>query len=148
MKMNRGDFLKSFLAKGILLTAPFITKAKEKKLVEVLLYSDFVAGFQYSEGLKMIDKMREGDELDLVREPENVHDENAVAVYWKQNRIGYVPAMDNEIPNTFLLARLLLKSRIDKLNKKAKPWEACKAGIYLLYPSALLQKNNSGKNKY
>jgi hypothetical protein len=145
--MNRSDFLKSFLAKGILLTSPFISKAKEKKLVEVLLYSEYVAGFQYADGMKVIDKMKEGDELDLVREPENVHDENAVAVYWKQNRIGYVPAIDNELPNAFLLQGLALKSRIDRLNRTAKPWLACEAGIYLLYPAELLQKNKSEKNK-
>jgi hypothetical protein len=144
--MNRSDFLKSFLAKGILLTAPFISKAKEKKLVEVLLYCEYVAGFQYADGMKVIDKMKEGDELDLVREPENVHDENAVAVYWKQIRIGYVPAIDNELPNNFLLKGLALKSRIEKLNKAAKPWEACEAGIYLLYPTSLLRDNNAVRN--
>ena len=141
--MNRIDFLKSLVTKGILLTTPFIPEAREKELVEVLLYREFVAGFQYADGLKVLSKMKEGDELHLVREPENSYDDQAVAVYWNQNRIGYVPAADNEIPNSFLMKGLALKSRIDKLDKKAKPWQACQAGIYLLYPEALLQKKAS-----
>jgi len=46
----------------------------------------------------------------------------------------------NEMPNNFLLQGLSLIARVDSLNKAAKPWQMCEAGIYLLYPKNLLQK--------
>ena len=139
--MNRIAFIKSILAKGLLVSLPFNGKSKEDKLARILLYRHHVAGFQYGDGVRLVEKMKEGDELLLVREPENIHDEDAVAVYWKQHRIGYVPAVDNEMPNNFLLRGLSLIARVDSLNKTAKPWQMCEAGIYLLYPKNLLQKN-------
>jgi len=138
--MNRIAFIKSILTKGLLVSLPVNLKAKDDKLCNILIYRHHVAGFQYGEGMKVGDKMKEGDELLLVREPENIHDENAVAVYWKHHRIGYVPAVDNEMPNNFLLQGLALQARIDKINHDADPWEFCEAGIYLIYPKKLLQK--------
>jgi hypothetical protein len=82
--------------------------------------------------------MKSGDELLLVREPENLHDDMAVAVYWNQHRIGYVPAVDNEIPNLLLLQGLALTCRIERFEPDEYPWEACELGIYLLYPQDLM----------
>ena len=139
--MNRKDFIKSFLAKGLLVTFPLRLMRREKKLKRVLIYRHHVAGFQYAEGMKLIHEMKEGDELLLVREPENTFDPDAVAVYWRQHRIGYVPAADNEMPNHFLLHGLMLHARIEKLSRTSKPWQICEAGIYLLYPKELLRRN-------
>jgi|GEM_PF-5219400 len=47
----------------------------------VPLFNCAVAGFQYYDGLRCIPTIRPGDRLDLVREPDNPHDEKAIAVY-------------------------------------------------------------------
>ena len=143
--MKRLDFLKSFISSGALLTTPFIVKAVEKKIVPVLLYSSYVAGFQFGEGMKVMNQMKVNDELHLVREPENKHDETAVAVYWKQHRIGYISRFYNEMPNILLQKGLALQARIDELNIEDNAWKVCKAGIYLLYPKDLIQNNISIK---
>ncbi len=50
-----------------------------------------IAGFQYHEGPELIDAMRMGAELALVREPENPHDPRAVALDLGAAHVGYVP---------------------------------------------------------
>lgn len=54
-----------------------------------------VAGFQYEEGLLCYDKLNVGTELKMVRENDNPHDPNAIALYYKEFKIGYIPKADN-----------------------------------------------------
>ena len=136
--MNRTQFLKSLLSGGLLVSLPLDLVKDEKKLARVLVFRRYVAGFQFGEGMDLLDEMKAGDELILVREPENPHDDRAVAVYWKQHRIGYVPAVDNEIPNLLLLQGLALTCKIETFDPGEYPWEACELGIYLLYPQELM----------
>jgi hypothetical protein len=55
----------------------------------------FVAGFPYHAGPKLIDRLNVGDLLRLVREHDNPHDTRAVAIYYEDDRIGYVPRNQN-----------------------------------------------------
>ena len=55
----------------------------------------FVAGFPYHAGPKLIDRLNVGDLLRLVREHDNPHDTRAVAIYYQEDRIGYVPRNQN-----------------------------------------------------
>ena len=55
----------------------------------------FVAGFPYHAGPKLIHRLIVGDLLRLVREPDNPHDARAVAIYYEDDRIGYVPRDQN-----------------------------------------------------
>src|SRR5512147_187694 len=61
----------------------------------VYLQSSFLAGFRYYDGRKLWSRMRVGDELVLVREPDNPHDANAVRVEWRGRMLGYVPRREN-----------------------------------------------------
>jgi hypothetical protein len=54
-----------------------------------------LAGFRHSEGRKVLRELRPGDRLELVREPGNPYDANAVRVEWRGVRLGYVPRRDN-----------------------------------------------------
>jgi hypothetical protein len=40
-------------------------------------------------------ELKPGDRLELVREPDNPHDANAVRVEWRGVKLGYVPRRDN-----------------------------------------------------
>ena len=55
----------------------------------------FVAGFPYHAGPKLIDRLNVGNLLRLVREHDNPHDTRAVAIYYQEDRIGYVPRNQN-----------------------------------------------------
>ena len=43
----------------------------------------------------MLRELKPGDRLELVREPRNPYDANAVRVEWRGVKLGYVPQRDN-----------------------------------------------------
>jgi len=63
--------------------------------VRLLVQSSPLAGFRYHEAPAWFPELRIGDRLDLVREPDNPHDPNAVRVDWRGRRLGYVPRREN-----------------------------------------------------
>ncbi len=87
--------------------------------------ADFnVAGMRYWDGAKVISKLKPGKRLRLVAEPHNPADPNAVAIYRKDVKLGYIPRDQND-----LAAQLLrfghddvLECRILKVDKKAETW--------------------------
>lgn len=57
-----------------------------------ILLHCFVAGYQYNDGENIIHLLSKGEPLSLVREENNPHDMNAVAVYTEDHvQLGYVP---------------------------------------------------------
>lgn len=61
-----------------------------------------IAGFTYYDGLEVIDELKLGTEVDLVSEPNNPADPNAIAIYYKNYKLGYVPNYKNEMLSTIL----------------------------------------------
>ena len=60
-------------------------------------YLDFhIAGFAHHEGLSVIENLKLGTQVDLRHEPDNPHDPQAVAIYFDDVKIGYVPACKND----------------------------------------------------
>jgi hypothetical protein len=65
-----------------------------------------------------------GDVLSLVREPKNKYDEYAIALFWKDKKLGYIPAEHNMILATMLDAQdLQFIGEITHLETETKPWE-------------------------
>jgi hypothetical protein len=54
-----------------------------------------LAGFRHYDGGEMWPDMKVGDRLELVREPDNPYDANALRVDWRGRKLGYVPRRDN-----------------------------------------------------
>ncbi|MBI3043267.1 MAG: HIRAN domain-containing protein [Betaproteobacteria bacterium] len=54
-----------------------------------------LAGFRHYGGREVWREMKAGDRLELVREPDNPYDANAVRVEWRGVKLGYVPRRDN-----------------------------------------------------
>ena len=54
-----------------------------------------LAGFRHYDGGDVWRDLKPGDRLELVREPENPYDANAVRVEWRGVKLGYVPRRDN-----------------------------------------------------
>ena len=60
------------------------------------VYKSFeIAGVEYYEALFAIEEMKVGDELILKREYDNIYDENAVEIYYKDIKLGYIPRNAN-----------------------------------------------------
>ena len=70
--------------------------ATQAQTVKLLVQSSPLAGFRYAEASQVWSELRIGDPLELVREPDNPHDRNAVRVDWRGRKLGYVPRAENE----------------------------------------------------
>lgn len=89
---------------------------------QLLLQDSPLAGFQFHAGKKLWPQMHVGDELVLVREPENIHDRLAIRVEWKNQAIGYVPRRDNADVARLLDHGVKLVARISRLAESRDPW--------------------------
>ena len=54
-----------------------------------------LAGFRHYNGGEVLRDLKPGDRRELVREPDNPYDANAVRVEWRGVKLGYVPRRDN-----------------------------------------------------
>jgi len=61
-----------------------------------------IAGFAYYDGLDVIDQLRLGTKVSLQSEPENPYDPEAVAIYYKGLKLGYVPRYKNAMLSQLL----------------------------------------------
>lgn len=88
---------------------------------EVLL-EDAVAGVGYAAAGDDLHDLAAGDPLELVREPGNPHDPDAIRVEWAGRKLGYVPRRSNA-----RLARLLdrpatLDARLTRVVRAERGW--------------------------
>ena len=98
---------------------------------KILLQSSPLAGFRYYEGKRLWSEMKVGDALQLVREPENSYDPNAVRVEWRGEKLGYVPRADNAALARFMDRGSKAEARITRLKKSRNPWQRMEFEVYL-----------------
>ena len=82
-----------------------------------------VAGFSHWDGFLVFDRLKPGSKLKLKAEFDNPFDPDAVAVWFKGTKIGFVPRKDN-----FMVAQLIrfghgdvLEARVTSVNPLAHP---------------------------
>jgi hypothetical protein len=82
---------------GVLLLSALLGAAlpAHAQQVRLLVQSSPLAGFSYHEARAHWAEFARGDPLVLAREAGNPHDANAVAVYWRSHKLGYVPRTQN-----------------------------------------------------
>ncbi|MDL2257959.1 HIRAN domain-containing protein [Eubacteriales bacterium OttesenSCG-928-K08] len=54
-----------------------------------------IAGFNYYDGLDVIEELKLGTTITLKSEPENLYDQEAVAIYYGKAKLGYIPQAKN-----------------------------------------------------
>jgi len=87
-------------------------------------FADFhIAGFLYHDGIDVFDNLKIGAALTLKAEPENHFDHYAVAIYYEEFQIGYVPRGENEMLSKFLNLGYpnLFEVRINQIAPEAHP---------------------------
>ena len=71
--------------------------------------------------------------LQLKREPQNEHDEFAIAIYCNHLKLGYLPAESNEVIAKLMDTELLeLMAELTHLKEQAQPWENVAVAVYVL----------------
>jgi hypothetical protein len=99
--------------------------------VQLLVQDSPLAGFRYAEAASVWARLREGDPLELVREPDNPHDANAVRVDWQGHKLGYVPRRENAAVAWGLDRGVRLRARISSLAEHPNPARRIGFEIYI-----------------
>lgn len=121
-----------FLFCALTVAAPPLAAAEAPGAsAQLLVQSSALAGFRYYEAGALWDEMQVGDKLDLVREPDNPYDSNAVRVDWRGRRLGYVPRRDNRKVAQNLDRGVKLEARISKKQPHRSPSQRIEFEIYL-----------------
>lgn len=114
----------------LLATLPAVVAAEPHITTRLLIQESYVAGYRYHDGKKVWKDLRVGDALDLVREPDNPFDPNAVRVDWQGHQLGYVPRLDNEGVSRQLDLGAPLQARIARLKKSRSPRQRIWMEVY------------------
>ena len=114
------------------LVAAYPVAAQERaSSVRLLVQSSPLAGYRYYAAAQVWDALREGDRLELVREADNPHDPNAVAVAWRGHKLGYVPKRDNAALAWGLDRGERLQARISRLSAHPNPARRIEFEVFL-----------------
>ena len=135
--MERRSFLDSILAAAA--TLPFTGRARaagqSQELHErgaereLLIQESPVAGFRYHDGESVWSRLSAGDSIELLREPANPYDRRAVAVYWGESKLGYVPRAANTACSQMLDRGERFTARIKRLRESPDPWKRVELSI-------------------
>ena len=128
--MNRTSFIKSFIS---LLGLGAIPVGIIRHYKKVYLLKSFVRGFKYYDGPGLLNEMKEGDMVELRREPNNAFDVDAIALYFNNFKIGFIPAESNTILSKLMDAEVVeLLGEITHLQIDASTWENVAIAVYVL----------------
>jgi hypothetical protein len=99
--------------------------------VRLLVQSSPLAGYRYAEAAEVWPLLREGDALELVREPANAHDAGAVRVEWRGRKLGYVPRRQNAALAWGLERGAALRARVSRLTDHPNPARRIEFEVYI-----------------
>jgi len=83
------------------------------------VYKSFqIAGIEYYEALFIIEQVKVGDRLKLKLEKNNIYDENAIEIFYKKRKLGYIPKSQNYSIAKIMQARWnIFEAFVQKINK-------------------------------
>ena len=99
---------------------------------EILLNHFFVAGLQYHGWESIYNHVEASTELQLRPEPYNPYDRFAVAIFYRQVKIGYVPRGENKHISRMICASVPLKCTLRKIDPEAPSWRRVRVEVSLL----------------
>ena len=100
-------------------------------ITEIHLFDTFVAGTTHLQDPSVLEEIRIGDRLSLLRE-DNKFDSNAVLILTADKRkLGYIPEKDNIILARLMDAGKMLAAKIKGIEKKGS-FTKIAIGIYLV----------------
>ena len=127
--MNRRTLFKWLLGGlGSAVAAPIAVAEKRR----VLIQESPIAGFQFHDGEYVWPSLHVGQAVKLVREPSNIHDPQAVAIYSGDAQLGYVPRVENRAVSAMMDRGERVQARIEWLSVDENPWNRIGISIALM----------------
>ena len=92
-----------------------------------------IAGFTYWDGCIAFEELKMGTILELVREEHNSHDPNAVAIYYKDMKLGFIPKRHNELLSQFIEMGhdAVFEVRVCQIDEEAHPELQVYVNVYI-----------------
>lgn len=109
-------------------------RSKENKPVKKVHLANFhIAGFSYWDGCEAFEHLKIGTKLDLVREEDNAFDPYAVAIYYKDLKLGFIPRGENHDISKYLDMGFgdIYEVRITRLTPDAHPENQVEVILYI-----------------
>ena len=97
-----------------------------------LLNKFSVAGFFFYEGRTLLEKMKPGDTLTMKPNAENMEDEYAVQLHFKDTMIGHIPRSDNKHIFRLIEQGKDLVCTIREIDPDAEIWQMCKVKVEMV----------------
>ena len=97
-----------------------------------LLNKFSVAGFYFYDGPNLLEKMKPGGILIMKINPDNIEDEYAVELHFKDTMIGHIPRSDNKHIFRLIDQGKDLICTIRKIDPDAETWQMCKVKVELV----------------
>jgi len=96
-----------------------------------------LAGFTFYDGIEVFQELKVGTVLNIVAEPDNKFDPCAVAIYYQEKKLGYIPKEVNKLVSQFLnLGYIhLFEARINRISPEL--YTEKQIGVLLRINSAL-----------
>ena len=109
-------------------------KTKENQPVKKVHLANFhIAGFGYWEGCEAFEHLKVGTKLDLVREETNQFDPYAVALYYGEYKLGFIPRGQNHDISKYLDMGLddIYDVRITRVTPDVHPEDQVEVIVYV-----------------
>jgi hypothetical protein len=92
-----------------------------------------IAGFTFYDGPIVFDQLKVGTELTLLPEPDNRYDPKAVAIYYSQHKLGFIPKGCNaEIFKLLTMGHNVFETRIQRIDPHAHMEEQVGVIVYVV----------------
>ncbi len=109
--------------RSVLISLLWLATSSQAQNIRILVQSSPLAGFQYHTAPAVWSELRVGQPLSLIREPDNVHDANAVRVEWRGRMLGYLPRAENRSVAAEMDRGAAVSGRIARLREHRDPWQ-------------------------
>ena len=105
----------------------------EREIKKVHLTNFHIAGFGYWDGCEAFENLKIGTKLQLEREADNKFDPYAVAIYYNDLKLGFIPREENHDFSKFLDMGWndMYEVRIQRLSPEAHPEQQVEVIVYV-----------------
>ena len=99
-----------------------------------------IAGFGYWQGCEAFEHLKIGTQLDLIREEDNRFDPYAVAIYYEEYKLGYIPRGSNHDISKYMDMGLddIYDVRITRITPDVHPEQQVEVIVYIVNQKGLL----------
>ncbi len=138
--MKRSDFLKNL---GLAAGGIFIPGNSYIETKNIKIYDNYIRGLQHYDFDTIKSNIKEGDELILKREQENLYDSFAIEIYFGKHKLGYIAAYENIVLANMIDANVTLNAFVSQKDLNKEFYETLAIEIYttLICPSQKLINN-------